>query len=80
MRAHPGVQRNPPTTEAIVRAYVEPAFRLSMEGGVGWKNYMKMLGSAMSNRQRDAFLAPILEQFSKGLNPGPFRVPKMWSC
>ena len=53
----------PPTTEAIVRAYVEPAFRLSIEGGVGWKNYMRMLGSAMGNRQRDAFLAPVLEQF-----------------
>jgi len=53
----------PPTTEAIVRAYVTPALRLSIDGGEGWKNYMKMLGLAMSNRQSDLFLAPILEQF-----------------
>jgi urease accessory protein len=25
-------------------------------------------------------LLNFLEQFSKGLSPGPFRVPKMWSC
>lgn len=53
----------PPTTDAIVRAYVSPALRLSIDGGEGWKNYMKMLGLAMSNRQSDLFLAPILEQF-----------------
>ncbi len=53
----------PPKSESIVRAYVEPAFHLSMHGGVGWKNYMQMLGSAMGNRQKDSFISPILEQF-----------------
>lgn len=53
----------PPDTEAVMRAYVCPALRLSIDGGPGWKNYMKMLGLAMSTRQSDAFLAPVLEQF-----------------
>jgi AcrR family transcriptional regulator len=52
-----------PTTETIIRAYVSPALDLSQNGGSGWKNYMRLLGHAMNNRQDEDFIAPILENF-----------------
>ena len=36
--------------------------------------------AAMSSFELKAALRNLLEEFGKELAPGPFRVPKMWSC
>jgi len=52
-----------PTVEAIIRAYVTPALKLSMRGG-GWKNYMQLLARSMNARQHEPFLAPVLSTYN----------------
>ncbi|MBI1178994.1 MAG: TetR family transcriptional regulator [Alphaproteobacteria bacterium] len=52
-----------PGTEAVIRAYLQPAIELSARGGAGWKNYLQLLARAMNTRQHEAFLEPVLRTY-----------------
>lgn len=49
-----------PPVDAVIRAYVGPVLKRSVEGGPGWKNYVQLLGRAMHSRQYDEFMQPVI--------------------
>jgi len=50
-----------------------------VRGDVGWRADGCSLSAKVSGDLRAA-LRNLLQQFGNQLAPGPFRVPKMWSC
>lgn len=52
-----------PSVEAVLRAFAEPALKLSSHGGPGWKSYMQLVAHAMNNRQDADFLRPARDLF-----------------
>ncbi len=48
---------------AIIRAFVTPVIEKSMRGGVGWKNYIRLLARLANLPQEEGFLSPYRSSF-----------------
>ena len=51
--------------EALLRAYLTPLFRRSIDGGPGWKNYVQLLCRSLNLHRDETFLLPVLEVFHR---------------
>lgn len=58
----------PPPAESIIRAFVEPLTLKSLNGGAGWKNYIKLLSQSMNTSQVEEFLKPVVEIYQPLIN------------
>ncbi|WP_281422145.1 TetR/AcrR family transcriptional regulator [Aquisediminimonas sediminicola] len=55
----------PVPLETLIRCYMEPMVLKSIHGGLGWKNYAKLMGLAMFNSQYDDFLKPMIDVYDR---------------
>ena len=55
----------PVDLETLIRAYFAPMVERSASGDPGWKNYARLMGLAMTSRQYEQFLKPMISVYDQ---------------
>ncbi len=53
----------PVDLEKLIRVYFEPMVERSASGDPGWKNYARLMGRAMTSRQYEQFMKPMISVY-----------------